>query len=69
MYCTSDKGIITMPNGKSVQIRNIGTTALNDSIMLKDVHVLDFHFNLLLASKLAKTLSSNVVFTPTCSYL
>jgi len=61
---------ITMSNGKSVQVKNIGTVALNGSILLKDVlHVPDFHFNLLSAGKLAKTLSSNVVFTPTCCYL
>ena len=61
---------ITMPNGQSVQVKNIATVALNGSIVLKDVlHVPDFHFNLLSATKLAKILSSNVVFTPTYCYL
>jgi len=61
---------ITLPNGKNVQVQNIGTVALNTNIMLQDVlHVPKFHFNLLSASKLAKHLSSNVVFTPTCCSL
>ena len=61
---------INMLNGKSVQVKNIGTVLLNGSILLKDVlYVPDFQFNLLSASKLAKTLSSNVVFTPTYCYL
>ena len=61
---------ITMPSGRSVQIRNIGTVTLNDSIVIQNVlHVPEFHFNLLSATKLAKTLSSNVVFTPICCYL
>jgi len=45
---------ITLPNGKNIQLQNIGTVALNANIVLHDVlHVPKFHFNLLPASKLA----------------
>jgi len=61
---------ITMPNGRQVLVKNIGTLILNNSITLQDVlHVLDFQFSLLSESKLAKQLSSNVVFTPNSCYI
>ena len=38
---------ITMPSGRQVQVKNIGTVALNIEIRLQDVlHVPDFQFNL-----------------------
>lgn len=61
---------ITMPNGKKVQIEHIGKVVLGTSLTLQDVlHVPEFQFNLLSASKLAKHLSTSIVFTPTSCYI
>jgi len=61
---------ITMPNGRQVQVKHIGTTLLNADIVLHNVlHVPDFHFNLLSANKLAQHLSYNVIFTPNSYYI
>ena len=61
---------ITMPNGRKAQIKHVGTIVLKDQIILPDVlHVLDFQFNLLSASKKAKLMSSNAVFTPDSCYI
>ena len=62
--------IITMSNGKQVQVKHAGTINLNATIILQDVlHVLEFRFNLLSASKLAKQLFSSIVFTSTSYYI
>jgi len=61
---------ITMPNGQQVQVRHIGSVILSPNITLQGVlHVPEFQYNLLSASKLAKQLSVNVVFSPTACYL
>lgn len=61
---------ITTLNGRQVQVKHVGTVSLNTEITLQDVlHVLDFQFNLLSASKLAKHLSSSVFFTPSLCYI
>jgi len=61
---------ITMPNGRQVQVKHVGTVILNANITLNDVlHVLDFQFNLLSASKLAKHLSSSVDFIANSYYI
>ena len=60
---------ITMPNGKQAQIHHIGTIALTPSLTLYNaLHVPDFQYNLLSASRLAKQLTAHVVFTPTACY-
>ena len=64
------KCFITMPNGRKVDIKHIGSVVLNASLILQDVlHVPDFQFNLLSASKLAKHLSISVVFTVDSCYI
>ena len=61
---------IIMPNGKQVAVKHVGTVVLHPNIILQDVlHIPDFQFNLLSASKLAKQLSCSVVFTATSCYL
>ena len=61
---------ITMPNGRKVEVKHIGTVLLFGNIILRDVlHVPEFRFNLLSASKLAKHLSSCIVFTPDTCYI
>ena len=61
---------ITMPNGKQAKIHHTGNIQLTSSLSLCNaLHVLDFHYNLLSASRLAKTLSAHVVFTPTSCYI
>ena len=61
---------ITMPNGKKVQIKHIGIVELSTNLTLHDVlHVPEFQFNLLSASKLAKHLSTSIVFTPNSCYI
>ena len=61
---------ITMPNGKHVQVKHIGTIVLSPSITLQEVlHVPDFQLNLLSAIKLAKQLSADIVFSPTSCYI
>jgi len=61
---------ITMPNGRQVAVKHVGTVMLHPNIILQGVlHVPDFHFNLLSASKLAKQLSCGVVFTANSCYL
>lgn len=46
---------ITMPNGRQVEVKHIGTVLLNPNIILQGVlHAPDFQFNLLSASKLAR---------------
>jgi len=61
---------ITMPNGRQVQVYRIGTIALRKDIIMKEVlHLPNFHFNFLSASKLAKHLSSYVVFSPDLCYI
>ena len=61
---------ITMPNGKKIQIKHIGKVDLSTCLTLQDVlHVPDFQFNLLSASKLAKHLSTSIVFTPNSCYI
>jgi len=53
-----------------VQVQHIGNVPLNAEITLQNVlHVPDFQFNLLSASKLAKHLSSSVIFTPYSCYI
>jgi len=54
---------ITMPNGKQAKIHHIRTIQLTPSLTLAyALHVPDFHYNLLSASKLAKQLTTSVVF-------
>ena len=61
---------ITMPNGKQVQVKHIGIVVLGSALTLQNVlHVPEFQFNLLSASKLAKQLCSSIVFTPTSCYI
>jgi len=61
---------IIMPNGKQVKVQHIGTVILSPDIVLQGVlHVPEFQFNLLSASKLAKHMSSNVVFSPSYCYI
>jgi len=61
---------ITMPNGKQARIHHVGTIRLCPSLTLcTALHILDFHYNLLSASKLAKQLSAYVIFTPTACCL
>ncbi|KAJ8431076.1 hypothetical protein Cgig2_033684 [Carnegiea gigantea] len=61
---------ITMPNGKQVQVKHIGIVVLGIALTLQNVlHVPEFQFNLLSASKLAKQLCSSIVFTPTSCYI
>jgi len=56
---------IILPNGKHAKIHNIGTIQLTPTLTLSNaLHVPDFHYNLLSASKLAKQLQAHVVFTP-----
>jgi len=66
----NDTNWITMPNGRQTRVHHIGTMVLSKDIILKDVfHVLDFHFNLLSASKIAKHLSSYVIFSPNLCFI
>ena len=59
-----------MSNGKHAKIHHVGTIQLSPSLTLCNVlHVPDFHFNQLSASKLAKRLSTYVLFTPTACYI
>ena len=61
---------ITMPNGRQAQVYHVGTIVLSKDIILKDVfHVPDFHFNLLSANKIAKQLSSYVIFSPNLCFI
>jgi len=61
---------ITMPNGRQAQVLHVGTIILSKDIILQEVlHVPDFHFNILSASKIAKHLSSNVVFSRSVCYI
>ena len=61
---------ITMPNGQQLQVKNIGTVMLSLNITLQEVlDVPEFQFNLLSASKLAKQLTGNVIFSPTSCYI
>ena len=61
---------ITMPNRRQARVHHIGTIVLSKDIILNDVfHVLDFHFNLLSASKIAKHLSSYVIFSPNLCFI
>jgi len=70
-YSTVSKPcFIIMPNGKQVQVNHIGSVILNANITLQEVlHVLEFQYNLLSASKLAKQLSVDVVFSTSMCYL
>ena len=66
----NDTNWITMPNGRQARVHHIGTIVLSKDIILKDVfHVPDFHFNLLSASKIAKHLSSYVIFSPNLCFI
>ena len=59
-----------MPNGKKAKIHNVGTIQLTHSLTLSNaLHVPDFHYNLLSASKLAKQLSAYVIFSPNTCYI
>ena len=59
-----------MPNGRQAKIHHIGTIQLTPSLTLFNaLHVPDFHYNLLSASKLAKQLTAHVIFTPDHCYL
>jgi len=66
----SQESFIVMPNGKHAKIHHIGTIQLTPSLTLSHaLHVQEFHYNLLSASKLAKELAANVIFTPHQCYL
>jgi len=53
-----------MRNGKHIKIYRIGTIQLTPSLTLTNaLHVPDFHYNLLSASKLAKQLIAHVIST------
>jgi len=61
---------IIMPNGRQVQVHHVGTIILSKVVILKEVlHVPDFQFNLLSASKIAKHLSFYVIFSPNLCYI
>ena len=58
---------ITTPNGRQAKIHHIGTIKLAPSLTLSNaLHVPEFHYNFLSASRLAKQLAAHVVFTPNC---
>ena len=61
---------ITMPNGRQSKIHHICTIQLTSSLTwFNALHVPDFHYNLLFASKLDKQLIVHVVFTPDHYYI
>jgi len=54
----SQESFIVMPNGKHAKVHHIGTIQLTPSLTLSNaLHVPEFHYNLLSASKLAKQVS------------
>jgi len=56
-------GFITMPNGKHSRIAHIGSLQLTPTLLLTNVlHVPDFQFNLLSASKLCKQIAGKSDF-------
>ena len=66
----SHDSFILMPNGKHAKIHHIGTIQLTPSLsLLNALHVPDFQYNLLSASKLAKQLSAQVIFSPDHCFL
>ncbi|KAL2899478.1 Retrovirus-related Pol polyprotein from transposon RE1 [Bienertia sinuspersici] len=61
---------ITTPNGNQVQIKHIGSVALNSYIQLHDVlHVLEFKFNLISVHKLCRDMNSELKFTQDSCFL
>ena len=61
----SDKDhVITLRDGRKVNVQSIGTVCLNNGVKLKDVlYVPEFHFNLISISKLRQDISCHVLFT------
>jgi len=54
-----------MPNGKQAKVHHIGNIQLTPSLTLCNaLRVPNFHYNLPSASRLAKQLTTHVVFNP-----
>lgn len=54
---------ITIPDGKQVDVKHMGTVQLTKDIILHNVlHVQDFHFNLIYVQRLCKDLSCAILF-------
>ena len=61
----NDKNI-TVPDGRKVNIKHVGTVKLNDHVILDNVfHVPEFRFNLISIHKLCQNLKVSAQFTPT----
>ena len=59
-----------MPNGKHAKIHHICTIQLTPCLTLTNaLHVPDFHYSLLFASKLAKQLTAHMIFSPYTCYI
>ena len=61
--------VITIPDGKKVNVECIGTVLLHNVVVLKEVlYVPDFHYNFISLSKLCQDLSCKVLFTSSACF-
>lgn len=66
----SDEHMITIPNGKKVTMRCVGSVKLQNGIVLKKVlFVPDFQFNLISVQRLSYELNCDVTFTHNACYI
>lgn len=63
-YRVTQGAEVSLPTGKSIPVKHLGSVKLNEQLWLKDVlHIPSFKFNLISVSKLLQDTRYNLIFT------